>query len=50
MDDSSLKHQFLLPYCTLTLACLGITDQFLHSPYILRIEMGGGGGVAGQTV
>ena len=50
MDDSSLKCQFLLPYCTLTLAYLGITDQFLHSPYILRIEMGGGGGVAGQTV
>ena len=44
MDDSSLKCQFPLPYYTLTLACLGITDQFLHSPYILRIEMGGGRG------
>ena len=32
MDDSSLKCQFPLPYYTLTLACLGITDQFLHSP------------------
>ena len=50
MDDFSLKCQFPLPYYTLTLACLGITDQFLHSPYILRIEMGGGGGVAGKTV
>ena len=28
----------------LTLACLGITDRFLHSPYILRIEMGVGRG------
>ena len=44
MDDSSLKCQFALPYYTLTLACLGITDQFLHSPYILRIEMGVGRG------
>ena len=42
MDDSFLKCQFPLPYYTLTLACLGITDQFLHSPYILRIEMGVG--------
>ena len=44
MDDSSLKCQFPLPYYTLTLACLGITNQFLHSSYILRIEMGVGRG------
>ena len=43
MDDSSLNCQFPLPYYTLNLACLGITDHFLHSPYILRIEMGEGG-------
>ena len=52
MDDSSLKCQFPLPYYTLTLTCLGITDRFLHSPYILRIEMGEGeaNGLSGLTM